>query len=269
MKKKAPWPFAWALAAAILFFLTQSLLQYFVGRLADRLGSDPSTGLLFQCLPPLGCIALASFLVMKWKSLDLAGSLRFMGLKPISGRQAILGLLLASPVLAGYGLALHSYLGRGISVALFPTWPALLVLLVVSAGFYEELAFRGFLFQYLRSGQSFLLAAAFSSFLWTLSHWGMGFMATGVRVFFPEMVIFLLGLAGAYVFEKSGNAVWSWMIVHLAVDSIGLVNIGNTGFFRAPVDSSLRYLFGGEAVCLLLAFPLAAWFGPGPKRKGR
>ena len=94
-------------------------------------------------------------------------------------------------------------------------------------------------------------------------------MVTGVRVFFPEIAIFLLGLAGAYVFEKSGNTIWSWMIVHLAVDAIGLVNIGNTGLFRAPVGSSMRYLFGGEALCILLAFPLAAWFWAGRPRPSR
>lgn len=160
-------------------------------------------------------------------------------------------------------------MNRGVPVSLFPEWPALLVLFVISAGFYEELVFRGLLFRYLRPGRSFFSAAVLSSLLWSLSHWGSAFMVTRVRIFFPEVVIFLLGLAGAYVFEKSGNSVWSWMIVHLAVDSIGLVNIGNTGLFRAPVGASMRYLFGGEALCFLLAFPLARWFWSPPTKKNR
>lgn len=68
---------------------------------------------------------------------------------------------------------------------------------------------------------------------------------------------FFLGIAAAWVFEKTGNALWSWGMVHVAIDSIGLLNIGNTGLFRAPVGGSMAYLFGGEALCILLAFPLA------------
>ena len=190
-----------------------------------------------------------------------------MGLKAFSGRQAALGLLLSLPVLAGYMGTAWDYRSHGVPVSFFPEWPALLVLFTVSAGFYEELAFRGFLFQYLRPGRSFLSAAALSSLLWSLSHWGTAFLATRVRIVFPEIVIFLLGLAGAYVFEKSGKALWSWMIVHLAVDSIGLVNIGNAGLFRAPVGAPMRFLFGGEALCLLLAFPITRWFWPRARRK--
>src|SRR5579871_121621 len=255
-KKSKREPFIRALAAAFLLFLTQALLQWAVDRFTGWLTLDNSAGLLFLCLPSLGCVALACRFVMKWTSIGWWESLQFMGLKSLSARQAALGLFLSLPVLAGYALAVSDYRGRGISSSLFPEWAALLVLFVVSAGFYEELAFRGFLFQYLRPGRSFFSAAALAALLWCLSHWGSAFWTTGVRVFFPEIVIFLLGLAGAYVFERSGNAIWSWMIVHLAVDSVGLVNIGNAGLFRAPVGTSMRYLFGGEGLCLLLAFPL-------------
>jgi membrane protease YdiL (CAAX protease family) len=253
------------LAATVLLFGAQYLLQALTGLLTGSLALGHSAGLLLLSFPSLACAGLATLMVMRWKGLGWMESLRFMGLKPLDGKQAALGLVLSLPVLGGYFLAVRNYLGQGTSVSVFPEWPALLVLFVASAGFYEELVFRGFLFQALRPGRSFLSAAALSSLLWALSHWGITFFQTRVRVFFPEMVIFLLGIAGAYVFEKSRCSIWSWMIVHLAIDSIGLVNIGNTGLFRAPIGPSMRYLFGGEALCILFAFPLAWWFWRGSK----
>jgi membrane protease YdiL (CAAX protease family) len=68
-----------------------------------------------------------------------------------------------------------------------------------------------------------------------------------------------MGLAAAYVFERTGNSLWSWTIVHLAINAVGLVNIGNAGMFLAPIGASMGYLFGGEFLCLLLAYPLVRW----------
>src|SRR5208282_4991459 len=137
------------------------------------------------------------------------------------------------------------YLGKGVPVTIAPGWPGLLIYFIASAGVFEEILFRGFLFQTLRANRSFLSAAALSSLLWCLSHLGNAFTGANVRILFPEIMVFLLGIAGAYVFEKSGNMIWTWMIVHVAVDFIGLLNIGNTGFFRAPIGSSMAYMFGG------------------------
>lgn len=259
-----PWSFGLALAATGFLLLLQYLLQAAAGRIITAFALGHPAGLLLLCLPPLAGAGLASFMVMKWKGLGWVDSLRFMGFKRPGGRRVLLGLLLSAPVLGGYFLSARHFEALGIPVSFFPEWPYLLVLFTVSAGFYEELVFRGFLFQFLRAGRPFPLAASLASFLWVLSHWGNSLTGANIRLLFPGVIVFLLGIAGAYVFEKSGNALWSWMIVHLAVDSIGLVNIGNTGLFRAPVGHAMAYYFAGEALCVVLAFPLANWFWPDP-----
>lgn len=254
---KQRWPFYWALAATLFLLLVQYFLQMAVVRVTNGLTLGHAAGLLLLCFPPLACAGLACIFIKRMTPLSWAECLAFAGLKRIRVRPVALGILLSLPVLGGYFLAARHYLGRGIPVSFFPEWPFLLVLFVLSAGLCEELVYRGFLFQCLRTQRSFFSAATLSSFLWALSHLGNAFMGARVRVLLPEIMVFFLGIAAAWVFEKTGNALWSWGMVHVAIDSIGLLNIGNTGLFRAPVGGSMAYLFGGEALCILLAFPLA------------
>jgi membrane protease YdiL (CAAX protease family) len=264
--KIAFWPFPWALGAVGVVLLLQYLVHTAVNQLTLLLGLNPGPGFLLWCLPPLFCIALTLEATRRWRSLSLWESLRFLGVKALKGRSWVSGLLLSIPILEGYWLAARNYQSHGVPVSFFPVWPFLLVLFTVSAGLYEEIFFRGFLFQSLRTGRSFLSAASLSSLLWVLAHWSAAFTGPNVRYVFPAAITFLLGLAGAYVFERSGNAIWSWMIVHVVIDSIGLLNIGNTGLFRAPVGWPMAYVFIGELLCVILAFPLANGFWPARRK---
>lgn len=265
--KTSSQPFTWALGVVIGALFIQYLAQTMVNGLVSSFKLDRGLELLLGCFPPLLVIALTLVMTQQMRSLPRKGSLRFLGLKGISPRSLALALILSVPILEGYYLAAKNYQGHGIPVALHPTWPFLLVLFIVSPGFYEEIFFRGFLFQTLRTGRSFLGAASLSSLLWVLAHWSHAFTGVNVRFVFPGLMIFLLGIAGAYVFERSGNVLWSWMVVHVVVDSIGLLNIGNTGLFRAPVGWPMAYVFIGELLTVILAFPLSNWFYPIRRKK--
>lgn len=221
------------------------------------LGEDLST--LAWCLPSLIGGGMVILLTRRSRSLSLRESLQYLGFKKPTIQRLGLGVALATPVLVGYVEAYFDYSRKGFSMVFFPQWPFLLLWFFAGSVFFEELVFRGYLFQALRGRWPFFPSALLSSFAWALAHFGNAFWGAHVRYFFPDILIFLLGLAAATVFERTGNSIWSWMIAHMAINAVGLVNIGNAGLFLAPIGASVGYLFGGEFLCLLLAYPLARW----------
>lgn len=228
-------------------------------------GFGPDLSTLVWCLPSFAAGTIILLITRQSRALSWVETLAYLGFKKPNKLRLGLGLALATPVLVGYVEAYVSYKHKGFSVALFPEWPFLLVWFFAGSILFEEMVFRGYLFQALRERWSFLPSALLSSFTWALAHFGNAFLGSHVRYVFPEILLFLLGLAGAYVFEKTGNSIWSWMIVHLAINGVGLVNIGDAGLFRAPIGAPIGYLFGGEFLCLLLTVPLVRWATAGKK----
>lgn len=252
-------PAFWALFNVVWITLAFYFLQNTAMAWTVKAGWGPNLSTLAWCLPSLVGGGIAVLLTRQSRSLSLGETFRYLGFKSFILQRWGLGLALATPVMVGYGEAYFAYTRKGFSVVLFPEWPFLLVWFFAGSILFEELVFRGYLFQALRERWPFFPSALLSSFTWALAHFGNAFLGTHVRYLFPDILIFLLGLAGAYVFEKTGNALWSWMIVHMAVNAVGLVNIGNAGLFRAPLGAAVGYLFGGELICLLLAYPLTRW----------
>ena len=237
------------------------LLQNLDLRWTERIGLSPGLSALAWALPSILFTGLAVLLTMKSKGVGLSEDLGHLGFKAVTWERIGLGLALATPVLVGYGEGYLAYTHKGFSVTLFPQWPFLMVWFLAGTLF-EEVVFRGFLFQALRERWTFGPSALLSSFAWTLAHFGNAFLGSHVKFFFPDTLIFLLGVAGAYVFERSGNSILPWLIVHLSINLVGSVNIGNAGLFLTPLGAPVGYLFGGEILCLLAAVPVTRWLLP-------
>lgn len=230
-------------------------LQASLMRWTDKVGMGQGPSIALWCLPSLVFAGAAVLLTMRERSLNWKAALQCLGVQGCTGQNLGLGLALATPVIVGYAEAYGAYLKKGFSVALSPQWPFLLVWFLAGT-FFEELVFRGFLFRSLRERWPFGPSALLSSFLWALAHFGNAFLGSHVRFLFPDILIFFLGLTGAYVFERSGNSILPWMVAHMAINLVGLVNIGDAGLFRTPLGAPIGYLFGGEILCLLIAVPI-------------
>lgn len=253
-----PWhPLFNALWIIVLFYLGQDLVLHWT----KNMGWGPELSALAWSLPSLIFSGAAVLITLWTRGLRLAEGLRHLGFKAVHGQNFGLGLALATPVLVGYTEAYLAYTHKGFSVVLFPQWPFLLIWFLAGTLF-EELVFRGFLFRSLRDHWSFWPSALSSSLLWALAHMGHAFLGSNVRFLFPDTILFFFGLAGAYVFEKAGNSILPWMIVHVAVNLVGLVNIGDVGLFLTPLGAPIGYLFGGEILCILTAIPIIRWLLP-------
>jgi membrane protease YdiL (CAAX protease family) len=221
------------------------------------LGTDLST--LVWTLPSfLGGLA-AILLTKQSRSLNWRETFIHLGFKKFDAQRWGLGIALSTPVLVGYLEGYFAYTHKGFAVTLVPQWPFLLVWFFMGSIFFEEIVFRGYLFQALRERWAFWPAALASSFAWALAHFGNAFWGSHVRFLFPDILIFLLGLAGAYLFERTGNSIWSWAMVHMAINLVGIVDIGGAGLFLTPLGAPVGYLFGGEIMALFLSFPVARW----------
>jgi hypothetical protein len=239
----------------VLFYILQDLTL----KLVQKAGLGPGLSALVESIPSLAAIVTVLFLARGTRS--LGECLAHLGFKAAHGQNLGLGLALATPVLVGYAEGYLAYTHKGFSVVLFPQWPFLLAWFLTGTLF-EELVFRGYLFQSLRERWAFWPAALASSLLWALAHMGHVFLGSNVRFLFPDTILFFVGLAGAYVFERSGNSILPWMIVHMSINLVGLVNIGDSGMFLTPLGAPIGYLFGGEILCILTTYPIIRWLLP-------
>jgi membrane protease YdiL (CAAX protease family) len=97
---------------------------------------------LHSCWSTMGLISTvcyASWLLKlnPWKTIQ------FLGVKAFNSKQALVGILTALPVLAAHWISLQFY---SPGVGLRSNWAPYLAYLIVSAGLFEELTFRGMIF---------------------------------------------------------------------------------------------------------------------------
>jgi membrane protease YdiL (CAAX protease family) len=127
------------------------------------------------------------------------------------------------------------------------------------AVFFEEATFRGFFFQWLRPGRSFFSAAALSGVFWSLYHLPhlLPFYEMHddyLSVFAQMGGAFVDAFASAYVFERGGNVIWGWMLVHIVDDSTTLISI--SGYGNMPSQFPDLYVWAGSFLTVALTFPL-------------
>jgi len=205
---------------------------------------------LHSCWSTVGLISTICYVSWLLK-LNPWKTIQFLGVKAFNSRQVLVGVLAAFPVLAVHWISLEFYSQPG--VGLRSNWAPYLAYLIVGAGFFEELTFRGMFFQCFRKNHSFMTAATLSGIFWSLMHL---YMSPQVGAIWISMVLaFVLAFPAAYLFEKGDMVVWGWMIVHLSIDSTQLfVNSNGSSF-------SDQWILGLVAliVSVIITFPLAKW----------
>lgn len=228
----------------------------------------------FNALPPIGCVFLVCFIVKRMKSLTWVEGFKFLGFKRPNWRQIVIGFLFLLPIFVSRIFETRALLASGSTVSLIYGWLPYSVCVFFRAGIFEESIFRGFIFQCLRPGRSFLSAAALSGILWSLYHLGqLGYSSvysirdTVIFMFFP----FVMAFPSAYLFERGENVIWGWMIVHLGWDAIELLNINDSPFYLTSLSRLLgkterlkidQMLVGGILLSLALIIPLVNWLLP-------
>ena len=83
----------------------------------------------------------------------------------------------------------------------------------VLAPFFEEVFFRGFLFQGFSSWRGPLVAAILSSALWSVGH-------RSVALFVP---IFVVGLLMCWAFRRTGS-LWTTIAIHVAMNTLAVLS---------------------------------------------
>jgi membrane protease YdiL (CAAX protease family) len=268
------WGFGWAV---LFFFAIKGIYLVpwvLTGSYLNRWGLLLSQNLSFwiKILSATGAVFFTLFLLTRIKSLGWLESLRFLGYKKPNGRQLLTALFLLVPIGAGH---LSYYWGclqqggmiepRSHAASFFLSY------FILGVGVYEETIYRGFFFQLLRPGRSFFSAAALSGILWSTAHLGhlipLGFPndESFHSVICTMLFVFLDSFASAYVFERGGNVIWGWMLVHLGIDTSLFWHVDGIVFHASdlPRTSSWAWSF----LTTILTFPIANWLMPQADKK--
>lgn len=220
---------------------------------AISLGLSPAWKIVFGgILPSAPTIAVVVWLESKvGNGDDPAGVLLRLGLGAPSSGQIKAGAICLVPIAAAY---LAMFLWLHVSSETVALLPLVIVKFILAQGIAEEVVFRGFVFRHLRTGRSFLRAAALSAILFSVFHlanfmhgvsWEM-LIGVGISMAFSFFVAF----PAACLFERGGNVIWGFGLLHVGIDSINW-------FARAsePGPGMAIYLLA-VAVSSLLVFQL-------------
>jgi membrane protease YdiL (CAAX protease family) len=182
----------------------------------------------------------------------LRDATRRLGMGRPNGPQMAVALAGSLPIAIAYGV-LFSVLD--VSPRFADHLPLLVFKFVVAQGVAEELIFRGFVFRHLRPGRSFARAASLSAVVFSLVH--LGNLVHGITV--PVLVGVAISLSfaviltypAAYLFERGGNSIWGFGVLHVAIDSIDWLKAP-----PAPGPALAVYL-----VAVIASVPVVFWLG--------
>ncbi len=203
-----------------------------------------------------GILGVVVAIAVEWRRQGSIGNaVVCLGMGRPHPRQLLTALIACTPVVLAY---LFSFLQLGVPFVLVPAWPLWLLQFVISQSVTEQVIYQGLLYRRLRSGRSFLSAATLSAVVFSLMH--LSRLAHGIS---PK-VLFSLGMTlvfaailaypAAYLFEKGGNSIWGFALMHLVIDSVDLF----TGF--AAPGPGLYIFLAAVLVTVPLTFLLArAW----------
>lgn len=198
------------------------------------------------------------------KSISWSKTLGCLGFKKPLLRQLAIGFLSLVPI-----FFCDFFIAPKTGLVSFRQVPTIaLIKFVFMAGLFEESFFRGFLFQFLRSGRSFFGASILSGLLWSAYHIGRYVPGAGPfylrPILVPMFTSFVLAFPAAFLFERGGNVLWGFMVMHLGIDVISSTASVHSSFF-AP---SNIWKVAGLVLSALAAWGLTCWWLPAPGAKG-
>lgn len=122
-------------------------------------------------------------------------------------------------------LCMFPLLGRLLNteIRLADNWQWNVIGLMLTAGFAEEMIFRGFLFGQLRRQANFTKAAIISAIIFTIAHLLLFTYMSWPIALLSTILAIGLSVPLAYLFERGENTVWGPALVHTTTRTIGLV----------------------------------------------
>ncbi len=202
-----------------LAFVGSSMLAPPIG---TRLGLTGTGSILLRGMAP-GLLGIGAAVLVEQR---LDGGpfhevIRRLGMSRPNLAQIGVGAVAAIPIGMAYGV-LFSCLG--LSSNLVEHWPFQVIKFVVAQGITEEVIFRGFVFRRLRRGRPFGRAASLSAVIFSLGHLGnlVAGITVAVLIAVSVSLVFavLLTYPAAYLFERGGDSIWGFGVLHVAIDSI-------------------------------------------------
>lgn len=234
---------------------------------------EPFWELLFGFLPPVIFLILFICMIGHRYSFSWMESINFVGFKEFNYPQLFAGSLCLVPMFICYFLSYKLCIARGYSPSLQPTWQFQIFFIFLMA-VNEESIFRGFFFRCLRQNRSFLTAASFSGLLSAIQHSGhfiSSFISGDPSSYNPTVVFSWIGLAffssfpSAFIFERGGNVIWGWLLVHFGLDVVSIVGFQTPKGYFEGFPTYFSWL--GIILSGVIAFPIGYWLLPKNFRK--
>lgn len=191
--------------------------------IAISLGLSSAWKIVFGgILPSMTATAVAVWLESSLVEGDhRVGILLRLGLGSPRFEQIKVGAICLVPIAVAY---LAMFLWLHVSSTTVASLPLVILKFIFAQGIFEEIVFRGFVFRRLRAGRSFLRAATLSAILFSAFHLtnlihGVSWeMLIGVTI--SMAFSFFVAFPAAYLFERGGNVIWGFSLLHVGIDSI-------------------------------------------------
>lgn len=133
--------------------------------------------------------------------------------------------------------------------------PLVITKFIIAQGIAEEVVFRGFVFNHLRQGRSFLRAATLSAILFSVFHAANFLHGVSLEMLVGGLISmafsFFVAFPAALLFERGGNVIWGFSLVHIGIDSINWFakasepGLGLGIYLAAAIVSSLLVVWLG------------------------
>ena len=223
------WGFPWALLATVLMILFQTFSTLFFAVFSNVENLNSPAYVLMGTVIPVAICFLTLSVIQRLKGLTFDESVEFAGFKKPNARPVGRGAAVPRPFFIGQRPHVPGICPPGAPLGVIPNWANIWVMVFAGAGLFEEVFFRGFLFQFLRKGRTFGRGGGpLWCGLWSFTHFlnlGWGMDPETIRGVGAQVVeVFLLSFSSAYLFERGGNVIWGWMLVHLAMDGSILIS---------------------------------------------
>lgn len=198
-----------------LIFIAAFLVMHFTGYMLMQLPYILNAAVVYIA------VFTAVMVLSKWLyGKNLKSTIHDTGFHKTKMSGLVPGIFVSAALLCMYPI-LGNLLNTEIRLADSWQWNA--IGLTLTAGFAEEMIFRGFLFGQLRRQTSFKKAVIISAIIFTIAHLLLFTYMSWPIALLSTILAIGLSVPFAYLFEHGGNTIWSPALVHTTIRTIGLV----------------------------------------------
>ena len=233
----------------IVWFVGLSYLPGIIGTCLDGECGFSVGEIIISLAIPLAFFALPVVLEMILYKKGLSQALSDIGLTRFSWTGIRLAAVFLLPLIVFYPL--FSLLTNTPLVAR-PTWPWLILNVLLVNGLAEETMMRGFVFRHLREGRPFWRAAALSTVYFAGYHTVLILSAGPMIGIFAIALAIPTGFVTAYIYERGNNTIWGTALLHVVYNGLAIVFVLPTD--TQPITTSLYLALGIVAAITMLVW---------------